>query len=105
VYKRQGVAGLHDVAAARHLDALVSKIPVHHVPATSAEAEVDRRGVHHDPIADRDLADHLGEHIGALAVDGDALQSGSDAQDLVDEAAAEGRHVNLGESQNRSERP
>ena len=54
---------------------------MHDVPAAGAETELDRGGVHHDRIAERDRSGELRQRVRALGpvteIDLDALQPGA----------------------------
>ena len=70
---------------------------MHDVPAAGAEPELDRGGVHHDPVAGRDRPGELREHVRALGpvaeVDLDALQPGALLEDAHDLPGPERRHA------------
>ena len=74
-----GVARLDDVPRAGLGPLGSGEVPVHDVPATGAEPELDRGRVHDDVVAEVDPSGELCEHVRALAtvaeVDLDPLQA------------------------------
>ena len=58
-----GVAALDDVTGPALAPALTLEVPVHHVPSTGSETQLDRRRVDDDPISDADGPGELHEHV------------------------------------------
>src|SRR5205085_4117731 len=85
-----------------HVPALVPgpavprKVPVHDVPTARAEPELDRSGVDHDPIADGNRSDELGEHVRGLVtgseIYGHPLKGGALCENRRDEPGAKRWH-------------
>ena len=70
-----GVAQLHEVPAAGRAHSLAGQVPVHDVPTAGAQAQLDRGGVQHHPVADGHRADQRGEGVGPTVVGGHPLQA------------------------------
>ncbi len=81
VHLQRRVPELHQVPALFAGPRVPLEVPVHDVPPTGSEPELDRGGVHDDPVPDVDGPDKLREHVGGLVacseVYGDALQEGT----------------------------
>ena len=90
------VAALDDVAGPALVPFVAAQVPVHDVPAAGAEPELDRGGVHHDGIAERDRSGELRQHVRVLRavteIDLDALQPGALLEQPHDLASSKRRH-------------
>ena len=94
------VAAFDDVTRASLVPFVACEVPVHDVPAASAEPELDRSGVHDDAVADRDRARELRERVRPLGavteIDLDALETGALLEQPHDLARSKRRHGVLG---------
>src|SRR5262245_24633068 len=90
------VAALDDVTGSSFVPVVAREVPVHDVPATSAEPELDGSGVHHDAVTHRDWSGELREGVRPLRavteVDLDPLQAWSLLEQPHNLARAERRH-------------
>ncbi len=92
-----GVAQLHEVARPGGGPRSGGEVPVDHVPATGTEAQTDRGGVHHHPVAHGHRPRRLGDGVGALAgVEADAADARPFAEDLGHGGFVERRHQRVG---------
>ena len=65
VHLQARVPQLHDVARSGLGPVAAREVPVHEVPPTGPEPEIDRGRVEHDTIPGRDRPDELGDHVRA----------------------------------------
>ena len=90
------VPGLDDVPGALLRPVRAREVPVHDVPASGAEAELHRGGVHDHVVTLRDGPGELGEHVRALRprpeIDFDPLQPRALLEQPNDATGPERRH-------------